>query len=329
MPINKNAYIRYRILDKCFRNKSRYYNIKELTDTCSTELGYNISRRQIYNDIDFMESDSGWNIPLARIHKGKTVYFKYSDPDFSIEDKPLTDEESQQLKTLITALGRFRGLPNNEWMEEVISNLEYRFNIGGCKESVIGFEQNPNLKGLEYLSPAINAASNHQPLRIEYHNYKNGGRDITYTLHPYYIKQYNNRWFLFGLDGDNNSIANIALDRIVSLDTIKGLRFIPNKTINFDHYFDDIVGVTIPRGVPQTDIRLRFSPSRFQYVTSKPIHQSQQTVDPDKRIISIKVKPNLELEQQILAFGPDVEVLAPEWLRNEIKTKIEISLKQY
>lgn len=307
MPINKNAYIRYRILDRCFRNKFRRYRINELIEACSDELGYKISRRQIYNDINFMESDSGWNIPLIKKRSGNEVYYRYGDPDFSIEDKPLTDEESQQLKTLIAALGRFRGLPNNEWMEEVISNLEFRFNIGGRKESVIGFEQNPYLKGLEHLSQIIDATANHQPLKIAYHNYKNGGRDITFTIHPYYIKQYNNRWFLFGLDNDKCCIANLALDRIVSLTVAEGLRFTPNKTIDFGHYFDDVIGVTIPKGVEPIDICLRFSESRFLYVTSKPLHNSQRTVDPDKRIISIKVKPNNELEQQILAFGPDVE----------------------
>lgn len=170
MPINKNAYIRYKILDRCFRNKYRNYFIEDLIEEYQNNLGYKISPRQIYNDIKFMESSDGWNIELEKKRDGRRVYYRYADTNFSIDDQPLTDEESQQLKTLITALGRFRGLPNNEWMEEVISNLEYRFNIGGRKENIIGFEQNPNLKGLEYLSRVIDATSNHTPLKIEYHN---------------------------------------------------------------------------------------------------------------------------------------------------------------
>ena len=188
MPTNKNAAIRYQTLDKCFRDRRHRYYIDDLIDACEEALEYyngtgGVSRRQIFEDIKFMESETGWSIPLERKKDGKKVYYRYEDPDFSINQQPLTDEEAQQLQTVILTLGRFRGLPSNEWVEEVISNLEWRFNLKGNNENIIGFEQNPNLKGLEFLSDVIDAASNHQPLRIEYHNYKNGGKDISYIIH--------------------------------------------------------------------------------------------------------------------------------------------------
>lgn len=334
MPINKKAYIRYLTLDKCFKDRNHRYYMDDLIAKCEEALRENdiytgVSRRQVFEDIKFMENEYGWRIKLERKRDGKKVYYRYEDPGFSINTQPLTDEESQQIKTLIMALRRYRGLPNNEWMEEVISNLEYRFNIGGYKESIIGFEQNQGLKGLNFLSKTIDATSNHQPLRIEYHNYRNGGRDMTFILHPYYLKQYNSRWFLFGLDDDKDRITTVALDRIVSMKPIDTIRFIPNKTIDFDLYFDDVIGVTIPSDVATVDIRLRFTKSRFMYVTSKPLHPSQQVIDDDDCIVEIKVKPNFELEQQILAFGPDVEVLSPEPFRRQIIMKIRKSLEMY
>lgn len=334
MPINRNAYIRYQALDKCFRDKHHRYYIDDLVDKCEQALesfygNISVSRRQIYNDITFMESDEGWRIPLERIRDSKKVYYRYSDPTFSISDQPLTDEEAQQINSLVIALGRYRGLPNNEWMEEVLSNLEYRFNIKGRNENIIGFDQNKNLKGINFLSYIIRAISSHIPIKIEYHNYKNGGRDITFVLHPYYVKQYNNRWFLFGLDNNRHDISNVAIDRIQSVKSIEGLRFIPNEDIDFDHYFDDVVGVTIPKDADLTEIILKFSKSRFQYIISKPIHQSQKTIDYEECKISICVKPTLELEQQILSFGSDVTVLSPDSFRNRIINKIKECLENY
>lgn len=335
MPTNKNAAIRYQALDKCFRDHRHRYYIDDLIDACEEALYYyngigGVSRRQIFEDIKFMESDTGWSIPLERRKDGKKVYYRYENSDFSINKQPLTDEEAQQLQTVILTLSRFRGLPSNEWVEDVISNLEWRFNLKGKNENIISFEQNPNLKGLEYLSNVIDATSNHQPLRIEYHNYKNGGKDILSVIHPYYVKQYNNRWFLLGLDNKRKEISNLALDRILSIQVESEVIFIPNETINFDRYFDDVVGVSIPKDdVKKETIVLRFTEARFPYVTSKPIHKSQTVVNEEKCIISLDVKPTRELEQQILSFGSDVEVLSPGVFREQIARKIEDIHKKY
>ncbi|WP_455586467.1 helix-turn-helix transcriptional regulator [Bacteroides sp.] len=335
MPTNKNAAIRYQALDKCFRDHRHRYYIDDLIDACENALLYyngigGVSRRQIFEDIKFMESDTGWSIPLERKRDGKKVYYRYENSDFSINKQPLTDEEAQQLQTVILTLSRFRGLPSNEWVEEVISNLEWRFNLKSKNENIIGFEQNPNLKGLEYLSNVIDAASNHQSLRIEYHNYKNGGKDILFVVHPYYVKQYNNRWFLFGLDNKRKEISNIALDRIVSIQVATDVVFIPNEIVDFERCFDDIVGVSIPKDdVKKETIVLRFTKARFPYVTSKPIHKSQAVINEEDCTISLDVKPTCELEQLILSFGSDVEVLSPKTFRAKIGGKIAENYKKY
>ena len=335
MSTNKNAAIRYQALDKCFRDRRHRYYIDDLIDACDEALIYyngtgGVSRRQIFEDIKFMESEVGWNIPLERKKDGKKVYYRYEDFDFSINQQPLTDEEAQQLQTVILTLSRFRGLPSNEWVEEVISNLEWRFNLKGKNENIIGFEHNPNLKGLEYLSDVIDAASNHQPLRVEYHNYKNGGKDFSFIIHPYYVKQYNNRWFLLGrLDG-RIDITNLALDRILSMTVASDVVFFPNDFTDFEHYFDDVVGVTVPNDdIKKENIILRFTEARFPYVISKPIHKSQKILNENEHTLSIKVKPTRELEQQLLSFGSDVEVLSPEAIRNKIKDIIAENYKKY
>ena len=190
MATNKNASIRYRALDKCFRDFRHRYFIEDLIDKCEEELESfnftaNVSRRQIFDDIRFMESEAGWSIPLDRLKDGKRTYYRYYEKDFTINEQPLTDEEAQQFKTMIITLSRFRGLPSNAWVEELISNLEWRFNLKGKNENIVSFEQNQNLKGIDKLGVILDATSNHQVLKLLYHNYKNGGRDLSFILHPY------------------------------------------------------------------------------------------------------------------------------------------------
>lgn len=335
MPTNKNASIRYQALDKCFRDRFHRYYVEDLLEKCEEALYYyngvgGVSRRQIFDDIKFMESEAGWNIPLEHKKDGRKVYYRYSDSNFSINKQPLTDQEAQQLKSVIMTLSRFRGISKNEWIEEVISNLEWRFNLKNNSQNIIGFEQNLELKGLNFLSPIIDATSNQQVLKITYQSYKENSEEKTLVIHPYYVKQYNNRWFLMALDNDNLFISNFALDRIHSVDVVEGMNYIPNESIDFDHYFDDVIGVTIPNSdIEKMEIILKLSANQFSYVVAKPLHFTQTTLDKDNRTISINVKPNYELDYNILSLGPDVEVLSPPIYRKHIQSKLEECLKKY
>ena len=153
MPLNKNATIRYQALDKCFSDFRHRYYIDDLIDACAEALieytGHDsVSRRTVFEDITFMESEQGWSIPLERHKDGKKVYYRYKYKDFSINNQELTADEISQLKTTILTISRYRGLPSTEWLEDVISNLEYRFGLKSHSDNVLSFEQNVGLKGI-------------------------------------------------------------------------------------------------------------------------------------------------------------------------------------
>ena len=120
----------------------------------------------------------------------------------------------------------------------------------------------------------------------------------------------------------------LALDRITGISKSK-VKFKRNNVIDFEEYFRDIVGVTRIADREAEDIHLRFTDHRFPYVVSKPIHGSQQTVNDEGCEVVIHVIPNNELQQMLFSFGPDVEVLSPEWLRNEMAEKILETAKKY
>lgn len=327
MPVNKNAYLRYQLLDQCFSNKYRKFGIAELLDFVCDKLGYNISLRQLWEDISNLRLGPYYAPIVATRYNGRKCYYHYSDPNFSIFKHELSIEELTKLRSTIEMLGRYRGIPANAWLEEVISNLEYRMGIKTDRENLIDFERNDRLKGIENLSSLIDATINHQPLEITYQSYK--GREQTSILHPYFMKEYNGRWFLFGYNEAYQRISNYALDRIKTYHS-KDVPFFRNTSTNFEDCFKDIIGVTIPDvGVSTERIVLRFSPERFPYVLSKPIHQSQVVTNSAEHEVAITVKPTRELRQQIFSFIPDVVVVSPQWLRDEIKGKIEKNLNRY
>ena len=332
MPQNKNAVIRYQALDKCFSDFRHRYYMDDLIEACAQALiDYtgtdSVSRRTVFDDITFMESSQGWSIPLERIKDGKRVYYRYKYRDFTINKKELTADEISQLKTTIMTISRYRGLPSTEWLEEVISNLEYRFDLKSHSDNVLSFQQNKDLKGIEHLSTLIDAASNKQTILVHYKSFSSNEQQ--WTIYPYFLKQYNNRWFLFGWNEKRDALSNIALDRIISVRKTD-LPFRENTEINFETYFDDIIGVTHPGPeVQKQTIRLKFEEKRFPYIVSKPLHPSQCVVNEAECIIEITVKPNKELESLLSYFGPQVEVLSPADFRQQFAGRIKENFKKY
>ncbi len=322
MPDNRKAIVRYKILDKCLNDRYHKYFIEDLVDECNhalKDIGLKpVSKRQIQCDIAFMKSIDGWDAPIVSIQSGKRKYIKYAK-DFSIMETPISEMELEQLETLITSLTRLQGIPIYDWVDELLMNLRFRLGLRGSDTNFIGFEQNRDLKGLRYLSELINCIIKKQPLEIQYHPF--GKDSLTWVIHPYYLKQYNNRWFIIGLNEEFEDITFMALDRIENLKPVKVL-FIRNKNIDFDSYFRDIIGVSFEKEKRIEHIRLKFSSNRLPYVLSKPIHHSQEIENEQEGIITIDVIPNKELLSELVWFGEDVEVLSPVGVRAKIKDRI-------
>ena len=324
MSTNKNAVIRYLAIDRCLSNVHKTYTIENLIDACNEALEENapetsgVQRRQVFYDIQFMESPEGYNAPIDRIRDGRKTYYRYSDRDFSIRKQPINATETQQLADAIAMLSRFKGLPNFEWMEEVIGKLESTFEINRSSADVIGFDQNIDLKGLKFFSPLFDAIVSKKLLKIKYTAFNKPTREM--VVSPYYLKQYNNRWFLLCWHDEFNKIINPALDRMNSVKETKG-KFHENSDIDFSEFFDDIVGVTHPDNAKEVIVTLQVADDYVGYFLTNPIHWSLKK-RPDS-IFTIKVIPNYELETFLFSHSDKIKVLAPESLREAILKRIE------
>jgi len=327
--------MRFRVLDRCFSNPAKKYFIQDLIDACSNALleidprGNGISRRQIEQDIRYLESDEGGSIPLERHRDGKRIFYRYSDPKFSINNQPLNQVELEQIASAMQILSRFKGMPQFEWVNELAPKMEQAFLLEKGNETIISFDNNRYLKGIEHLGELFQAILYKKVLCLKYQSYKS---EILkeYHVHPYYLKQYNNRWFLLGLSETWDKISTFALDRIIAIDDSQN-QYIPNCDYNFDEYFEDIIGVTVYQDAEPVLITLIFNKDAAPYVLSKPLHGSQKKISENESelVVSIEVIPNYELESLILSYGDRVNVSGPESLQNSIKIRLQKALNMY
>ncbi len=335
MATNKHAIIRYQTLDRCFRNPGRRYFIADLVEACNKSIyeftgsDIGIQKRQIFEDIKFMESSQGWSIELVRHKEGHKVFYRYSNPSFSINNNLLNESEENQLREAMLTLSRFKGMPQFEWVDEINARLDSGLGLSQNVNKIIEFEQNSYLRGLEFITPIYNAILYKKTISIGYISFKKEGKQV-FVLHPYFLKQYNNRWYVFGKNDDSGYIINLALDRMIQVSESKK-KFIPNTEIDFLEYFEDIIGVSLNNEANVEVITLRISNSLFPYIHSKPMHGSQKIKEKGEShtFITLDLIPNYELESLILSYGEGMEVIEPKLLRDRIKNRIKLLSNNY
>ena len=222
---------------------------------------------------------------------------------------------------------QFKGLPIIDDFNEIIMKIEDHQGISvEMKERMIEFDSNNHLKGMQFIGKLYQFIGVKKVVKLIYKPYfAEKSKEI--IIHPYLLKEFNNRWFLLALHDKKGIIQIYALDRIIKIEPSD----IDFKTRDFSTYFNDIIGVSVPKDSRKERVCLRFTNTRFPYIETKPFHNSQKTVrkDSDNTIIQINVKVNQELISSILQFGQDLEVLEPDWLRGEIRKNLGNAIKKY
>lgn len=333
--------IRYQALDACFANRYKRFFIEDLIEACNkalqefylskedtvNDVEYYVKRRTIFNDIAFMQSEEGWSAPIKRFYESHRCYYRYEDENFSINKRDFSQAELDTLDEALIMLNRLNGTAGFDWVSEFITNFEDKLGRKKNTTPVIGYEKNPFLTGIENLSVLYNYIVNKQVLKISYQHFTQG--EMVHIMHPYYLKQYNNRWFLFGITEQNREVlTNLALDRIANIE-LADIPYIPNTSFDFEEYFDDVVGVSVPRSGEPEKVVLKISDKQYPYIKTKPLHPSQAELDKDNRIIQLDVFLNWELESLILSYGDDIEVIEPISLRERIQKRIKNLLEIY
>lgn len=333
MATNRHAQVRYNVLDRCFSNFSRLYDYDDLLEEVNGVLydmgTEGVKLRQLQYDIDHMKSSEGWSIELDEtLKKGRKKAFRYIKKDFSISNHPLNVNDKEQLETTLSILSRYKHREEFNWLEELIPRMQQAFDLQDQGENgIVSYQENIDLVGRQHLGVLFNTILKRKKIKITYKPFNKEPRAI--VLSPFHLKQYNNRWFLFAKHPDFENISNYPLDRIELIEELAEAA--EEKDVNWQDYFDDIIGVSDRENGELITITLKFSANRISYIKTKPLHNSQRLFKEDEegRTVIIKVIPNRELTQLILSFGPDVEVLEPEFLRKEIKEKVEEMNSKY
>lgn len=335
MPVNRNALIRYRTIDRCLQNRRRKWTIEDLIDACNEALyefegrKQSVSLRTIRLDLSAMRSDKlGYNAPIIVRDK---KYYSYEDPEYSITNTPLSSQDLGILQEVSGLLRQFKGFSHFAGMNELIKRLEDMvYSERHQQPSVIDFEKNDLLEGIEWLDVLHKAILANTTLKIHYQSFKARSRSEL-IFYPYLLKEYRNRWFVLGMKKEGKEILTFALDRIHDIAPLPDENYRGHDGFDPYTYFAPIVGVTRNAGLEPVEVRFQANREHAPYIRTKPIHASQRVVEESAMgtLFSITVIPNFELERELIGFGEGLKVLSPSSLVRRIRKRIRLMNESY
>lgn len=332
MANTKGYAVRQKIIDRCLKSE-RGYSIQEMMDKCNLELEerglHTVTSKNTIRD-DILEIQNTYYVEVETIRNGRNKRYRYKERDFSIYNAPLTEKDIANLQEILSTLNLFQGRQQFQWIEETNLRIQSSMSCHICQNfHIVEFDDNPFLKGRAFLTYIFDAIRLQHSLELEYKSF-NAIDALHYLIHPYYLKQYNNRWFLIAQTNKYSELSIFALDRICSIKDAL-VSYIKNTKYDFEQYFKNIVGVSKPKEGIVEDIRLWIDMKLFPYIETKPIHHSQIILEKDEKgaVVQISVIPNFELEQVILSYGEGLKVLSPQHLKEKIRKRISESFNNY
>jgi predicted DNA-binding transcriptional regulator YafY len=272
---------------------------------------YEVTERQITNDLQVLRH--GLHFAIERSPEG--YYFA------QVPRLPTTSfafEEAVALLLAVRAGATLAGV-DGEALGAAVGRLESLFprEFRGVLRA-LDAEAGGTTGRTAALATLQVAVGQRRQVRLEYAAASKDGEITVRVVDPYAVIPYGKSWHLVGYCHLRADVRLFKIDRIRRLDPLEE-RF-PASDFDLAEFLGR--GWGIMRGVegPIEAVALRFHPPTASFVTEEAWHPSQRVAwQPDgTALFGVDVIVTPELRRWVYGYGSDVEVLAPEHLREWI-----------
>lgn len=150
---------RYKQLDQLLRYEEGY-TLNELV----IRLDDDISKRTLQREIEKLKLPP-YNMKFVEdMYRGREKVIRYKDISKSLYD--IQDEMQKRFNEVTEALDKLSGTPQYDWMRLLFMELSNSISLDA--QSIISFDNNYDLVGLEYLPVLSKAIVHKQPQKIVY-----------------------------------------------------------------------------------------------------------------------------------------------------------------
>ncbi|MEH2848617.1 WYL domain-containing protein [Segatella copri] len=206
------------------------------------------------------------------------------------------------------------------WMLNAFSLHAMVGNSRKLKERVL-LEDMPS--GRNFLEDIIKAMRDNHVIFISYYSY-NSEKYYEFDIHPYFVKAFKKRWYVVAYSHGTDDIRCYALDRMENV-IISDKVFKMPKDLKPAEYFKDCFGIINNEDSEVQKVVLKVDAFQSNYIRNLPLHKSQKEMKrtDEYSIFEYHLKPEFDFEQEIFSNMDTMEVLEPQWLREEITQRLK------
>jgi len=306
---------RMMIIDQRIR-QGRYPN----ASTLAAEL--QVSRKTVWRDIEFMRNFFKAPIEFDRKRNG---YF-YTEESYFLPAVSLTEGELITFFIAEKVLKQYAGTPYETVLKKAFTKIaaflpdEVSIDLAQLDSAYsfdLGAISRVDLEIFQTLSRAV--VEGEQLEMIYYSQHRNV--ETQRVIDPYHLANIRGDWYLIAYCHTRKEIRMFALNRIRSLEPT-GEIFSQPEEFSLEEYLAD--SLLVERGEGAEEVVLKFTPYQARWIREKRWHSTQELEEAADGSLILKMKVALsdELKRWIMGFGKEVEVLAPQTLRERVAQEV-------
>ena len=164
-------------------------------------------------------------------------------------------------------------------------------------------------------------------LTLCYHS-RTTDKKLDRTVSPQQLFYYRGNWYLAAFCHSRNALRTLALERMSRVTRIDTACCNVDEQQLTDHFFSSF---GIFAGQPTAEAVLQFSRQAARWVAEETWHPEQKGhfLSDGRYELQLPYGDERELVMEILRYGPDVRVIAPESLKQEVRNRLKQALEQY
>lgn len=175
-----------------------------------------------------------------------------------------------------------------------------------------------------FLPEITMAMRNNRKIVITYQSHEMR-KPQTFEIEPYVLRYFGKRWYVLARTDFHKDLRLYALDRMTDVKQSDAFFKLPSD-FSADDFFSRYFGVIVMEGEAEI-VRLKTTEKRAKYLRSLPLHHSQKETAPN--VFEYYLIPAPDFVNALRAMSPEIEIVAPKWLRRQFYQEAKAQVAKY